>query len=74
MSSARPAPTIFVLFGATGDLAHRMVLPAFATLAADGLLPEDWRSQDPEPTTTGGLRIPESALSNPGTAKGAPRA
>ena len=23
-------PTIFVLFGATGDLARRMVLPAFA--------------------------------------------
>jgi glucose-6-phosphate 1-dehydrogenase len=43
MSDARPGPTIFVLFGATGDLAHRMVLPAFATLAAHGLLPEDWR-------------------------------
>jgi glucose-6-phosphate 1-dehydrogenase len=35
-------PTIFVLFGATGDLARRMVLPAFAALAADGLLPEKW--------------------------------
>jgi glucose-6-phosphate 1-dehydrogenase len=43
MSDARPGPTIFVLFGATGDLAHRMVLPAFATLAAAGLLPDDWR-------------------------------
>jgi len=37
-----PAPTVFVLFGATGDLAKRMVLPAFFTLAADGLLPKDW--------------------------------
>jgi glucose-6-phosphate 1-dehydrogenase len=36
------APTIFVLFGATGDLARRMVLPAFAALATDGLLPEKW--------------------------------
>jgi len=27
-------PTIFVLFGATGDLARRMVLPAFAALAS----------------------------------------
>jgi glucose-6-phosphate 1-dehydrogenase len=43
MSDARPGPTVFVLFGATGDLAHRMVLPAFATLAVEGLLPDDWR-------------------------------
>ncbi len=35
-------PTIFVLFGATGDLARRMVLPAFAALAGNGLLPEEW--------------------------------
>jgi glucose-6-phosphate 1-dehydrogenase len=35
--------TIFVLFGATGDLAKRMVLPAFYTLARKGLLPDDWR-------------------------------
>ncbi|MEV6488140.1 glucose-6-phosphate dehydrogenase (NADP(+)) [Actinoplanes sp. NPDC051633] len=35
-------PTVFVLFGATGDLAKRMVLPAFYTLAAEGLLPQDW--------------------------------
>jgi glucose-6-phosphate 1-dehydrogenase len=37
-----PAPTVFVLFGATGDLAKRMVLPAFYTLAIEGLLPEKW--------------------------------
>jgi glucose-6-phosphate 1-dehydrogenase len=36
-------PTVFVLFGATGDLAHRMVLPAFFQLAQQGLLPADWR-------------------------------
>ena len=30
-------PTIFVLFGATGDLAKRMVLPAFYRLAAEDL-------------------------------------
>lgn len=34
--------TVFVLFGATGDLARRMVLPAFYTLAVEGLLPADW--------------------------------
>ena len=36
------SPTIFVLFGATGDLAKRMVLPAFYQLAAAGLLPPEW--------------------------------
>ncbi len=36
-------PTVFVLFGGTGDLAHRLVLPAFYRLAKEGLLPEDWR-------------------------------
>ena len=37
-----PAPTIFVLFGATGDLAKRMVIPAFYRLALEGLLPRQW--------------------------------
>jgi glucose-6-phosphate 1-dehydrogenase len=37
-----PAPTVFVLFGATGDLASRMVLPAFYRLATEGLLPDQW--------------------------------
>ncbi|GAA3337162.1 glucose-6-phosphate dehydrogenase [Amorphoplanes nipponensis] len=36
------AKTVFVLFGATGDLARRMVLPAFYTLAIEGLLPPGW--------------------------------
>jgi len=36
-------PTVFVLFGATGDLAKRMVLPAFYQLALEGLLPRQWR-------------------------------
>jgi glucose-6-phosphate 1-dehydrogenase len=35
-------PTVFVLFGATGDLARRMVLPAFFELAQRGMLPEEW--------------------------------
>jgi glucose-6-phosphate 1-dehydrogenase len=38
-----PGPTVFMLFGATGDLAHRLVMPAFFQLAKDGLLPDDWR-------------------------------
>ena len=36
------APVIIVLFGATGDLAKRMVLPAFYTLAEQKLMPEDF--------------------------------
>jgi glucose-6-phosphate 1-dehydrogenase len=35
-------PTVFVLFGATGDLARRMVLPAWYRLARGGLLPRQW--------------------------------
>ncbi|MTD15269.1 glucose-6-phosphate dehydrogenase [Nakamurella sp. YIM 132087] len=35
-------PTIFVLFGATGDLAHRMVLPAYYELYRRGLMPAHW--------------------------------
>lgn len=38
-----PEPTVFMLFGATGDLARRLVIPAFYRLAQAGLLPEDWR-------------------------------
>jgi glucose-6-phosphate 1-dehydrogenase len=35
-------PTVFVLFGATGDLSRRMVLPAFFQLSRRGLLPDRW--------------------------------
>jgi glucose-6-phosphate 1-dehydrogenase len=40
--TAPDAPVIIVLFGATGDLAKRMVLPAFYTLAEQKLMPEDY--------------------------------
>jgi glucose-6-phosphate 1-dehydrogenase len=36
-------PAVFVLFGGSGDLARRMVLPAFFDLARRGMLPEEWR-------------------------------
>src|SRR4029077_18859152 len=35
-------PIVFVLFGAAGDLAKRMVIPAFYSLAQEKLLPEDY--------------------------------
>src|SRR6202050_864628 len=38
-----PEPSVFVLYGATGDLAHRLVLPALFRLAKEGFLPPDWR-------------------------------
>src|SRR5246127_824072 len=34
------SPTTLVIFGATGDLARRKLLPALYNLAADGALPE----------------------------------
>ncbi len=40
--SSEAGPTVFVLFGATGDLAKRMVLPAFFQLAMHDLLPRKW--------------------------------
>jgi glucose-6-phosphate 1-dehydrogenase len=39
----RPDPTVFMLFGATGDLSHRLVIPALYRLAIEGLLPDEWR-------------------------------
>jgi glucose-6-phosphate 1-dehydrogenase len=36
----KPDPCCFVIFGATGDLAHRLVIPALYNLAATGLLPD----------------------------------
>ncbi|MDQ2810886.1 MAG: glucose-6-phosphate dehydrogenase (NADP(+)) [Actinomycetota bacterium] len=41
-SASGLVPTVFVLFGATGDLAKRMVIPAFYKLAVEGLLPRQW--------------------------------
>jgi glucose-6-phosphate 1-dehydrogenase len=42
-SAGDPGPTVFVLFGGTGDLAKRLVLPAFYKLFLEGLLPRQWR-------------------------------
>ncbi|MFZ2155916.1 MAG: glucose-6-phosphate dehydrogenase [Bradyrhizobium sp.] len=36
----KPEPCSFVIFGATGDLAHRLVIPALYNLAASDLLPD----------------------------------
>jgi glucose-6-phosphate 1-dehydrogenase len=36
----KPDPCSFVIFGVTGDLAHRLVIPALYNLAAGNLLPD----------------------------------
>mgnify|MGYP000844852157 FL=1 len=36
-------PFVFVIFGATGDLTRRKLIPAIYALAADGLLPDKFR-------------------------------
>ena len=39
----RDKVSTLLLFGATGDLAHRMLLPSLYALHSDGLLPDDFR-------------------------------
>jgi len=39
-NQTKPDPCSFVIFGVTGDLAHRLVIPALYNLAATGLLPD----------------------------------
>lgn len=36
-----PQPAVFVVFGATGDLAHRKIFPALFDLFASGILPKE---------------------------------
>src|ERR1700745_1338329 len=38
-SRAMPEPCTVVIFGATGDLTHRKLIPALYNIAADGELP-----------------------------------
>ena len=55
-----PDPTIFILYGATGDLAHRLVLPAIFQLAIAGLLPSDWRLIGNGRGDSSGRRLPRA--------------
>ena len=38
----KPDPCSIVIFGVTGDLAHRLVIPALYNLASKHLLPDDF--------------------------------
>ena len=43
LNSRKPlSPFSIVIFGATGDLTHRKILPAFYALAQQGRLPEQF--------------------------------
>ena len=43
MADNNEQPTVFILYGATGDLAKRMVLPAIYELFTRDLLPRTWK-------------------------------
>ncbi|MFI5331712.1 MAG: glucose-6-phosphate dehydrogenase, partial [Desulfobaccales bacterium] len=42
-ANIRPEPTVFVIFGAAGDLSWRKLIPAIYSLYVDGWLPEKFR-------------------------------
>jgi glucose-6-phosphate 1-dehydrogenase len=42
-ATSRPEPTVFVIFGAAGDLSWRKLIPALFSLKVDGWLPEKFR-------------------------------
>ena len=50
--SRAPEPHVIVLFGATGDLARRKLLPGLLHLSEAGLMPELPRSSAPRSTTS----------------------
>ena len=39
----KPPPCTLVVFGVTGDLTKRLLLPALRNLRRDGLLPDDFK-------------------------------
>ncbi len=41
--TAKPPPCMLVVFGVTGDLTKRLLLPALRNLRRDGLLPDDFK-------------------------------
>jgi glucose-6-phosphate 1-dehydrogenase len=57
MALAAPAPQALVVFGASGDLARRKLLPALYDLAYEGLLPERYAI-----VGSGGSRLDDAAF------------
>jgi glucose-6-phosphate 1-dehydrogenase len=42
MNQRKPTPSVLVIFGASGDLTHRKLIPALYNLMCDALLPSDF--------------------------------
>ena len=57
MALASPPPQTLVLFGASGNLARRKLLPALYDLAYEGLLPERY-----EIVGSGGRRLDDASF------------
>ena len=57
MALASPPPQTLVVFGASGDLARRKLLPALYDLAYEGLLPERYAI-----VGSGGSRLDDARL------------
>ena len=72
VKSKRPDSCCFVLFGVTGDLARRLVIPALYNLAEADLLPEKFcvigvaRSEVPTQALHNDLMAALNAVSRPG--------
>ena len=68
-----PDPSLVVIFGATGDLSHRKILPAFYNLRRAGLLPSETsivgyarRPYSDADFTVGDARVGGGTLAQPG--------
>ena len=48
----QPDPCVLVVFGASGDLAHKKIMPALYALAVRRLLPERYASSEPSVRAT----------------------
>ena len=66
---ARPEDTVIVLFGATGDLAKRKLLPGLFHLACAGLLPNGYRD---DRRVAEGLRDDARGVQGPRPRRGGP--
>ena len=54
-----------LLFGATGDLARRMLLPSLYALDADGLLPDQLKIVGTARTRAGRYELPRPSAPRP---------
>ncbi|HET7490363.1 MAG TPA: glucose-6-phosphate dehydrogenase, partial [Bradyrhizobium sp.] len=58
----KPDPCCFVIFGVTGDLTHRLIIPALYNLATSDLLPDKFCVVGIARKGTSGDQLRESLL------------